>query len=273
MPKPGSASSLVGAIAFLAIACSGCDQLPKRLVHLAALPDLSASIEPRAEADVLTAMSNAFKAMRRGDSVAVIPITADADNDDQGHVLRWQLPATRQPFDGDLLHVAKEERSELRELLDSTQKRPYRWTDILGALHLAQQELSDDPPTTLKAIVILSDFIEDDPQYHFAKDRRLSNEESARRFALSLSQSSKGLTGIKVYFGGLASRDLRKLPKERREAIRTFWETFLIAQGAEVEWATDGPGRLEEFLRHLREDGTQEMADRSFSISTGTAEN
>jgi hypothetical protein len=263
---------MVVAAASLAVAGSGCQRPPTRHVHLAALPDRSASIEPRAEADVLTAMSNAFKAMGRGDSVAVIPITADAD-DDQGHVLRWRLPTTRQPFDGDLLHLAKEERSDLRELLDSTQKRPYRWTDILGALHLAQQELSDDPPTTLKAIVILSDFIEDDPQYHFAKDRRLRDEESARRFALSPSQSSKGLTGIKVYLGGLASRDLRKLPKERREAIRTFWETFLIAQGAEVEWATDGPGRLDEFIRHLREDSTLETAEHSFSTSTATAEN
>lgn len=193
--------------------------------------------------------------MQRGDSVTVVPIAADADNDDGGRVLRWKVSETREPFDGDLLHLARQERRELQVLLDQSFKHPYRSTDILGAPHLAEQEFAGDPQTTLRLIVVLSDFVEDDRQYHFARDRRLRNEKAARQFAVSLSQGVKHLAGAKVYLGGRSSTDLRKLGEQRREAVRVFWETLLTAQGGRVERASDGPARLTDFMRFISRDG------------------
>jgi hypothetical protein len=257
------AGAFIATVVLSAFVCSGCEQPPTCRLHLVELPDLSASIEPRSEEDALKAMGKAAAGMQRGDSVAVIPIAADADNDDQRRILRWTLSTMREPFDGDLLRLAREERGELQLLLDQTLNHPYRSTDILGSLHLAEQEFSSDPSTTVKAIAILSDLIEDDPQYHFARDRRLKSENTARQFALSLSRGFKELAGVTVYLGGLASRDLKTLPQKRREAIRTFWATLLTAQGARVEWAADGPGRLDDFLRRCRGDGGQRAHQRS----------
>lgn len=241
------------AVAYMALLCAGCEQAPKQSVHLVVLPDLSASIEPRAEQDALKALSKAAASMHRGDSFTVIPITGDADDDDQGRILRWNLPETREPFDGDLLHLEHQEQSELRVLFGRTLKHPYRRTDIFGALRLARQELAGDPPGTVKEIAILSDFIEDDRQYHFAKDRRLRNPKTARHLAIPLAQGSRNLYGVRIYLGGLASTDLRRLGERRREAIRAFWERFLGAQGARVEWASDGPGRLASFFSNSRQ--------------------
>jgi hypothetical protein len=242
------------AAAILVLLCADCGRAPERRLHLVVLPDLSASIERRAEEDSLNALSRAAAALRRGDSIAVIPIAGDADDDDEGRILRWQYRVAREPFDGDLLRLARQERGELRVLFEEHRKRPYRSTDILGALRMAREELATDSPATVRAIAILSDFVDDDCRYHFARDKRLRNEKDARQFALSFSRGSNDLAGVQVYLGGLASTDLRAMSRERREAVRVFWTTLLTAKGARVEWASDGPGRLNEFLRRVREE-------------------
>jgi hypothetical protein len=241
--------------AILLFLYTGCGQAPERRLHLVVLPDLSASIERRAEEDSLNALSRAAAALRRGDSIAVVPIAGDADDDDEGRILRWQYPVAREPFDGDLLRLARQQRGELRVLFDEHRRRPYRSTDILGALRIAREELASDAPGAVRAIAILSDFVDDDCRYHFARDKRLRNEQAARQFALSFSPGMNELAGVQVYLGGLASTDLRGMSRERREAVRVFWTTLLSTEGARVEWESDGPGRLDEFLqRVLREE-------------------
>jgi hypothetical protein len=240
--------------AILLLLCAGCGPAPERRLHLVALPDLSASIEPRAEQESLKALGRAAAALKRGDSIAVVPIAGDADDDDEGQILRWQYPEMREPFDGDLLRLARQERGELQVLFEEHRKRPYRSTDILGALGIAREELAHDAPGAVRAIAILSDFVDDDCRYHFARDKRLRNEQAARQFALSFSRGANDLAGVQVYLGGLASTDLRGMNRARREAVRVFWTTLLGAEGAQVEWASDGPGRLDEFLRRVRDE-------------------
>jgi hypothetical protein len=252
MTKAGLIRPAAVAAAVLLSLCAGCERAPERRLHLVVLPDLSASIEPRAERDSLDALSRAAAALRRGDSIAVIPIVGDADDDDEGRILRWQYPVEREPFDGDLLRLARQERGELQVLFEEHRTHPYRSTDILGALRVAREELADDSPAAIRAIAILSDFVDDDRRYHFARDRRLRSEKSARQFALSLSRGVNDLAGIRIYLGGLASTDLRGMSRERREAVRVFWTTLLSAEGARIEWASDGPGRLQQFLVYLR---------------------
>src|SRR5205823_2568465 len=92
-------------VAFSAVALSGCNARPPRELHLIELPDLSASIEPRAQMAALKAMIDPTAGMQRGDSITVIPIVGDAGDDIQGRILHWKLPATQEPFDGDLLRI------------------------------------------------------------------------------------------------------------------------------------------------------------------------
>jgi hypothetical protein len=59
---------------------------------------------------------------------------------------------------------------------------------------------------------------------------------------------------VSIYLGYLESRDLAPLSRRRRQAITTFWLTFLSQQGARVVVATDGPGSAQSFLVRAMEE-------------------
>jgi hypothetical protein len=249
--KKTKMASVMVAITLL-LGVPGCQTDSIQRVHVVCLPDLTGSVESRAEQDSFDAIGKIAAGLKRGDALAVVPIVDDAENGDEGHIFRWQVSTAREPFDDDLRRLAKDERQHLRAMLDDTLKTPYQSTDILGSLRFAEEEMAYDRPGTRKAIVILSDFLENNARYDFDTDKRLGSEASATEFASSLAHGSKRFEGISVYLGSVASNDLRKLPPSRREAIRAFWIAYFADQGAAVEWSSDGPGRMPGFLNRLR---------------------
>ena len=60
---------------------------------------------------------------------------------------------------------------------------------------------------------------------------------------------SESFKNSEIYLGFLESSDLRKMPVERREAVREFWrEYFNRCDAKRIQIATDGTGQLEKFL-------------------------
>jgi hypothetical protein len=61
------------------------------------------------------------------------------------------------------------------------------------------------------------------------------------------------------------SRDGRRRSDARRDAIEAFWTAYLQRQGANVEWAIDGPGRLPQFVADFRDNPTRSGPPRMFA--------
>jgi len=241
--------SLLIVCVILLSACSRTREVP---LHLVCALDLSGSIASDGRTNSFEAVLEVFKTLKRGDSMTIIPITSDAEIEGSGRVLRFKLSQRREPYDGDLWRLAKNVEDSLQALLASASAQPYRYTDIMGTLELAREEFSYTQHNSRRVFLLLSDFIQDDPQYNFKGDKRLTNERSAKIFAAALAKSKGAyFENVQIYLGSIQSRDLRSLTRARRKGIRIFWMEFLSRQLANVKWATDGPGQLENFLSTL----------------------
>ena len=230
-------------------ACSRSREVP---LHLVCALDLSGSIAADGRTNSFEAVLDVFKTLKRGDSMTIIPITSDAQIEGPGQMLRFKLSQKREPYDGDLWRLAENVEDGLQTLLASASAQPYKYTDILGTLQLAAEEFSYTQHNSRRVFLLLSDFIQDDPQYDFKGDKQLTTERSARIFATRLAKSKGAfLDNVQIYLGSIQSKDLRSLPRARRKGIRIFWIEFLSRQLANVKWATDGPGQLENFLSTL----------------------
>ena len=87
---------LISALLLFA-AVTGCShQMPTATVELI---DTSLSITPHAEAAALDAVKGQISSLGRGDTLILIPITGDAENDTGCHILHLQAPTTREPYD------------------------------------------------------------------------------------------------------------------------------------------------------------------------------
>jgi hypothetical protein len=236
-------------VAVLALACAACmhDPAPPS-ASLMFLPDVSKSIEESARGTSLRAIETASAQLGRGGAFDVIPITSDAAESAPGEILRFRFAADRQPFDSDLAEVLSSEHAGLARIGAHS---AYERTDIFGTLALAEEELAHAPRQNVRAIVVLSDFVEDDGRYEFISDRRLRNSRAAKDLAAELARRSTDLHGVTVYLGELPSVSLKKVPQTRREAIKVFWLEYLGSRGAQVEWATDGDGELTGFVERL----------------------
>ena len=93
--------------------------------------------------------------------------------------------------------------------------------------------------------MILSDFIQDDSELKFLKDKRLARKLLPKHFAMQ-SAKAKGidLHGIPVYLGMLRSKDYKATTKNRREAIQEFWVQYFNSSGAKATYVADGVGTL-----------------------------
>lgn len=199
--------------------------------------DTSLSITPRAEKAVLDAVQDQIAQLGRGDSLVLIPITGDAENDAGGRILRLQAPTTREPYDADLRRFRENARKQFAVWLSTNQAR----TDILGALDTARQELRTFPMGSVRRLIVLSDFIEDDGRYHFTSDSALADPAHARALAARL-RTERGFTlkEVTLCLGRLESTDFAPLSPERKEAVNAFWQTYLAEQNHEPEIQTDG---------------------------------
>ncbi len=227
---------------------------PQKALHAVYAIDLSASIETRAVRAAFEAATGSLRSLRRGDRAAVIPILGDDLNEAQGRILRYEVGRDRKPYDSDLRTLAAEEKQTLRTLREAALRTPEAKTDVLGVVDLATEELGltqsrDDH----QALVILSDFLQDDTRFRFASDRALAEPAAAQAFAASLARGRQApFAGVRVFLGALTSKDVARLSAKRREAIRAFWTTYLRELGAEVQWATDGSGMMDAFLANAR---------------------
>ena len=231
-------------VLFAATACSGQAASGRQVVYVV---DTSGSVTADARSAAIGSVEQGLESLERGDKVTIVPITGDVHGETLGRVLRFELSTRREPYDADRRRLAGDVQEQLSAFVTSVS--PSAHTDLLSTFRLAAEELQSSP---VRVLVCLTDFVQDDSQFNFKTDRRLASERSAKPFATELADGfAERFAGVDVYLGSVQSVDLARLSKSRRAAIQTFWVEFFEAQGARVRWATDGPGRLPEFLKSL----------------------
>lgn len=231
------------------LAIVSCHRAGHTPVTVVVICDLSGSIEPDAQAAMFTSVEQIVHRLRRGDTVVVIPLTGDTEAEATGRVLRFEAPLQREVFDEDLIRLGREARKKLEELAATAHERPSPYTDILGAMRIASEEMATLDPDRRAVLVILSDLIEDNPNRDFKRDTALARVTSARTLAAQIArQKHFEMKGAVAYLGLIRSHDFVRLAPERREAVREFWREYLTQLGAHPEIASDGPGLLQSFL-------------------------
>jgi hypothetical protein len=206
--------------------------------------DTSLSITPRAEKAALDAVREQIDHMQRGDLLVVIPVTGDAANDAGGRILRLSAPTRRETYDTDLHRFQERAKKQFVAWIASLDKHQSR-TDILGALDAARQELVLLPTESIRRLIVVSDFLEDDGAYRFVTGSALADQADARQLAASLrEQHHFTLDGVPPCLGRLESSDFALLSAQRKEAVQAFWRVYFatISEPAEIQF--DGTGIL-----------------------------
>jgi hypothetical protein len=239
-----------GATLLLAVGLFGCGKQAVVGQQLVILIDVSDSIEPAAEEQAFGAIDRIIAQRQRGDRITVIPITGDAQAESPGRVIRFEVPTIRQAYDNDLREFRNKLKRSLEEFKASAMARPGAQTDILGAVALAQQEFKFGAGKSKKSLVILSDFIQDDAELNFLKDMRLASKAVAKEFAMQSAKAAAiDLRGVPIYLGLLRSKDYKGVSRNRREAIQQFWVEYFNSSGVPTDFAADGTGLVDTFLR------------------------
>lgn len=206
--------------------------------------DTSLSITPRAERAAFSALSDQISHLGRGDSLVLIPITGNAENDAGGRILRLHAPVVREPYDADIRRFREDGRKQFATWVATVGADPGR-TDILGAFDAARQELAALPKGNNPRLIVISDFLEDDGAYNFVRDTALANPTRARHLASRLRvERGFSLTGISLCLGRLESSDFAPLSEERKAAVQAFWTTYTAQPGQTSELGFDGTGML-----------------------------
>jgi hypothetical protein len=232
------------AAAFLLAGCS--HHVPQATVELV---DTSLSITTRAERAALGAVEMQIGNMQRGDQLVLIPISGDAANDAGGRVLRLSAPNRRETYDADLRRFQAQARSQFTSWTESLDQHQSR-TDILGALDVARQEFAALPNRSIRRLIVVSDFLEDDGAYRFVSDHSVANPAHARELAEHLrKQNEFALQSVPLCLGRLESSDFAPLSAQRKEAVRAFWRAYFASGGEPVEIQIDGAGILADMQR------------------------
>jgi len=219
--------------------------------------DVSESITQAGSAALWGISKSSVQGLRRGDSLLIVPITADAGNDVSGRSLLFSAPdgRHREALDQDMADMRAKAMQDIENLRKQFAAHPAADTDLLGTFQVISEKVQSLPKGIRVIVFVGSDFIQDDRQFNFKTDPRLDSPEKARVLAAYLAkQTTCNLHGVHVHLGYLESRDLARLNHRRRQAITTFWLTFLSQQGARVTVATDGPGSAQSFLEQSMED-------------------
>jgi len=240
--------SLFIATLLLAAGLSVCGRQAASSQQIVILIDVSDSIESAAEQEAFAAVDRLVSQLHRGDKIAIIPITGDAQAETSGRVIRFDVPTERQAYDNDLRQFRNKLKTSLIALQARVMANPGEHTDILGSIILAQQEFKFTAGASKRSLVILSDFIQDDTELSFLKDKRLANTAAARAYAMQWAKNGQlDFRGAPVYLGLLRSKDYRNLGRSRREAIQEFWLDYFNSCGGQTVFATDGTGLLGNF--------------------------
>lgn len=202
----------------------GCHRQPG--VHTICLMDISRSIERQSIRDEFAAADRFVDRMSRGDELDLVPITGDARNELQGHVLHLRAPTERQSFDTDLTAFRADSHKQIAGMAGWAFANPPRRTDILGTLDFALQDVGS-ATSGRPRLIILSDFLEEDGALDFNKDPRLVSVATAKTFADSLAKHSKVRCSCPIYLGRLRSNGRHGLSRRRQDAVDAFWTEFL----------------------------------------------
>lgn len=206
--------------------------------------DTSLSIKPRAEADALRAIRGQISSLGRGDTLILIPITGNAENDMEGRILSLHAPTTREPYDAGIRRFRKDAVRKFTAWSSSAHADPDR-TDILGALNVASQVIASLPRDSRSRLIVLSDFLEDAPPYNFTDSPYLETAKRARHLGAQLrAKQHPSFPDIPICLGQLESREYQSLSPQRIEAVQTFWTTYLRNHGHAPELRIDGTGTL-----------------------------
>jgi hypothetical protein len=229
-----------------------CDLFIRRSIalNLVVVVDLSASVEPGAVRGAVAAILASSSRLVRGDTLTLVPVTGDALAETPGRVLRYEVPTDPVSFDDDIRILRARLTSDLEKVVANAAANPAKNTDLLGAVAIASQEFIHTDDRT-NVLIVLSDLIQDDRQYDFARHADLETVERATALAETVAgRDGVGLAGARVYVGSLRSGSLKSLPPGRRDAIRAFWEGYFRAKSAgQVGYFADGPGALATFLQ------------------------
>lgn len=206
--------------------------------------DTSMSITPRAEHAAQSVVGNQISRMGRGDRLILIPITGDAENDAGGRILRLAAPTERESYDTDLRRFQSEAQKQFVAWAASLDPHQTR-TDILGTLDAARQEFAAVPTGSERRLIIVSDFLEDEPSLRFVSAPQLANVARARALALTLrSERQFALPDVPICLGRLESSDFAPLSPQRKDAVQALWAAYLADKERQPELHFDGTGML-----------------------------
>lgn len=227
----------------LAAALTGCGKQETR--HIIVMPDVSGSIERESLEQAFTSIEEFAGHLNRGDRLTIIPILGDAQADSSGQIIRFEIPKNRQAYDSDLKGFKEKLRKSLEALRLNAVTHPGAKTDILGSISLAYEDFQSHGSSSINSMLILSDFIEEDPELDFRRSERVENAQSAAQFAVQVAAGdSFNFTNVSIYLGLLRSREYSALSRRRRMGIETFWINYFKAIGGRANFATDGPSLL-----------------------------
>lgn len=238
----------IAALILISLLAVSCGRSQHQRLAIAYVIDMTASVDNEAIMQAFAGIEPLLnsKTLKRGDSITIIPITGDALTESQGKILRIHLNEDREVYDSDLANLAKEVEEKLKQMRSEAAANPYQHSDILGAADLAAEELAAEKGNVRKVIVILSDFIQDDSKFNFNSSPEMANDRVAVELAKKMSTSHAGkFAGATLYLGMLRSKDLKRMPNARRDAVHAFWqEYFKIGGAGMISLAIDGPGKV-----------------------------
>lgn len=165
--------------------------------------------------------------------MTLVPITGNAMSETPGHVLTFTAPTSRQPYDYDLAKFRTDAHQRIAKLREEYADQPARRTDVLGALAIAREELAlradqSRPPVCGRALVLYTDFIEDDGVFDFGSDAivgpKANAGELARRLRAECCEPFPPAVHIQLI--ELESNELGHLSPARQHWIREFWVAY-----------------------------------------------
>lgn len=235
-------------ILLLAVGLIGCSRQPEPR-HIVILPDVSGSIERESVEQAFKAIDELVGQLRRGDRIAIIPILGDAQAEASGRIIRFQVPQERRAYDADLRDFRRKLSADLAEMQNTAISNPGSKTDILGSVALAEEEFQSISSLSTRTLFILSDFIQEDREVDFTRNRMVANKSISAQFATALAKQRRtGFRSARVYLGLMRSTTYMKLQDERREGIREFWLGYFASAGAHAILVADGPGLLPHYF-------------------------